>query len=347
MPDFPTDVTVAVVAHNAVAYLGACVESLRRAGCPDRQILVVDVASTDGLDGWLTRAAPEARSLRLPRNDGPSPGRNAGIQHAATPYVLLMDADVQVEPDTVSILYQGMQQEAHVAVGSPVVVHADRPDVIQYAGTGLHFICEATNPYLDRPLAARGSEPRVIGVASTCALLLDRAVAIDVGLFDERYFIGKEDGDFTHRVTVAGHTILETPRARVRHRTKPRGSWLFYFQIRNRWHFLLKNYEWRTLVWIAPALAVHETLQLVLLVARGHGLTWLKAAGGLIALLPSLPRDRALMRRIRRRRDADVLQAGPIVVRADLAGGVAGRLLDAYQRGLTAYWRLLRRTVLR
>jgi GT2 family glycosyltransferase len=347
MSDFPTDVTVAIVAHNAMSCLGACVESLRRAGCPDRQMIVVDVASTDGLQAWLAREAPEAVCLRLDRNDGPSPGRNAGIRRAATPYVLLMDADVQVEPDTVSILYEAMRRDPAVAVGSPVVVHADRPDVIQYAGTGLHFICEATNPYLDHPLAERGDDPRVIGVASTCALLLDRQVAIDVGLFDERYFIGKEDGDFTHRVTVAGRAILELPQARVRHRTKPRGTWLFYYQIRNRWHFLLKNYEWRTLVWIAPALAVHEILQLALLVGRGHGLTWLKAVWGLIALLPSLPRDRALMRRIRRRRDPDVLVDGPMVVRSDLAGGALGRLLDLYQRGLAAYWRLLRRTVLR
>jgi len=247
----------------------------------------------------------------------------------------------------VAILYEAMRRDPGVAVGSPVVVHAGRPDVIQYAGTGLHFICEATNPYLDRPLAERGDDPRVIGVASTCALLLDRRVALDVGLFDERYFIGKEDGDFTHRVTVAGYTILEPPQARVRHRTKPRGDWLFYYQIRNRWHFLLKNYEWRTLVWLAPALAVHEALQFALLVARGHGLTWLKAVGGLVALLPTLPRDRALMRRIRRRRDTDVLVDGPMVVRADLAGGALGRLLDLYQGALTAYWRLLRRTVLR
>lgn len=347
MSSFPADVTVVIVAHNALSHLGACLESLRRAGCPDRQVIVVDVASTDGLDAWLAREAPEADRVRLDRNDGPGPGRNAGIRRAATPYVLLMDADVQVEPDTVAILYEAMRRDPRVAVGSPVVVHADRPDLIQYAGTGLHFLCEATNPYLDRPLAERGDDARVIGVASTCALLLDRRIALDVGLFDERYFIGKEDGDFTHRVTVAGYAILEPPQARVRHRTKPRGTWLFYYQIRNRWHFLLKNYEGRTLAWLAPALAVHEALQLALLVARGHGLTWLKAVGGLVALLPSLPRDRALMRRIRRRRDTDVLVDGPMVVRADLAGGPLGRLLDLYQRALTAYWRLLRRTVLR
>lgn len=344
---FPPDVTVAIVAHNATRYLGTCLASVDALGCPRSRVVVVDVASTDGLQEWLSTNAQGIDYVRLPRNDGPSPGRNAGIRHASTRFVLLVDADVELEASTLAPLHEAMSRDPTLAIGSPVVVYADRPDVIQYADTWLHFICEAINPYLDRPLAERGHDARDIGVASTCALLLDRLVAIDIGLFDERYFIGKEDGDFTHRAKMAGYGILELPESRVRHTVKPRSNWLFYYQIRNRWHFLLKNYEWRTLFWLCPALIVHEILQFLLLVAKGHGLTWLKALGGLIALMPSLRRDRALMYRIRRRRDTELLRDGRLVVRQDLAGGLVGRLLRAYERGISLYWRLLRHTVLR
>ena len=120
--------------------------------------------------------------------------------------------------------------------------------MIQYAGGALHFICEAINPWLDRPLAERGPAPLDIGAAPTCALLLDREAAIDVGLFDERYFIGKEDGDFTHRDEDGR---LQDLGAAGRARAAPQpaaAAWLFYYQIRNRWHFMLKNYQWRTIV---------------------------------------------------------------------------------------------------
>jgi GT2 family glycosyltransferase len=344
---FPGDITVAIVAHNALGYLPQCVASLRAVGCPDQQIVVVDVASTDGLAAWLREQAPAAACVRLERNDGPSPGRNVGIRYTHTKYVLLMDADVQLEPDTVALLHGAMERDPRIAIGSPVVVHAHHPDLIQYADTSLHFICEAINPYLDRPLSERGDDPRDIGVASTCALLLHRDISIDIGLFDERYFIGKEDGDFTHRAKMAGYSILEVPAARVRHLTKPRGTWLFYYQIRNRWHFLLKNYQWGTLVAIAPALAVHEVLQFGLLIVKGHALTWFRALAGLFALMPTLRRDRALMYRIRVRKDVDLLREGMMVVRRDLGGGAVRTALDLYQRGLNAYWRLLRRTVLR
>src|SRR5579862_4185605 len=303
MTDFPGDIQVAVVAHNNLGLLPATLQSLAAAGCPPDRVTVVDVASTDGTGDWVAREWPAVHLRRLDRNDGPSPGRNLGITEATSRFVLLMDADVRIQSDTVQVLHRAMAADRTVKVGSPIVVHAGRPDLIQYAGGAMHCICEAVNPWLDRPLAERGHEPLDIGAAPTCALLLDREAAIEVGLFDERYFIGKEDGDFTHRVKMAGYRIWELPQAIVLHNSRPRGTWLFYYQIRNRWHFILKNYQMRTIVCLIPPLLIYEPLQLVVLVAKGHGWTYLRAVGGLIRMLPALPRDRALARRIRRRQD--------------------------------------------
>ncbi len=344
-PTFPPDVDVAVVAHNNLDALPATLASLACAGCPSSRITIVDVASTDGTSEWLAREWPDVRVRRLDRNDGPSPGRNVGITEASRRFLLLMDADVRVLPDTIERLHAAMIADATIKIGSPIVVHADRPDIIQYAGGALHFICEAVNPWLDSPLAARGAEPIDIGAAPTCALLLDRASAIDVGLFDERYFIGKEDGDFTHRIKMAGHKIWEVPQALVLHNSRARSAWLFYYQIRNRWHFILKNYQLRTIICLAPLFFVHEPLQFAVLTAKGHFRTYLRAVGGLIAMLPTLPRDRALARRIRKKSDRALLVSAPLVVRADLADGVLRSGKAAYERCLDAYWHVARRVL--
>lgn len=343
-PDFPADVEVAIVAHNNLAMLPDTLGSLANTGCPPDRITVVDVASRDGTGEWLSREWPKVRVRRLSRNEGPSPGRNVGITEASHRFVLLMDADVRVEPDTVQRLHAAMIADQTIRIGSPIVVHADRPELIQYAGGGIHYICEAVNPWLDRPLAERGTESRDIGAAPTCALLLDRQTAIDVGLFDERYFIGKEDGDFTHRIKMAGFTILEVPQALVRHNSRPRGSWLFYYQIRNRWHFILKNYQIATIIGIIPPLLVYEPLLFLVLAAKGHLGTYLRAVGGLLAMLPRLPRDRALARRIRRRPDRDLLISARLIVREDLAASPIVRYGKAwYERFLDAYWQWLKR----
>jgi GT2 family glycosyltransferase len=344
---FPADTEVAIVAHDNLASLPATIDSLVAAGCPPDRITVVDVASTDGTGEWLGRMWPRVRIRRLDRNDGPSPGRNVGITEATRRFVLLMDADVRIEPSTIARLHAPMIADTSIKVGSPIVVHADRPDVIQYAGGAMHYVCEAVNPWLDRPLAERGPEPMDIGAAPTCALLLDRRAAIDIGLFDERYFIGKEDGDFTHRIKMAGYKIWEVPQALVLHSSRPRSAWLFYYQIRNRWHFILKNYQALTILLLIPPLIVYEPLQLVVLTAKGHLGTYLRAIGGVLKMLPTLPRDRALARRIRRRPDRELLVSAPIVVRDDIAANpIVRRGKAVYERCLDAYWRLFNGTVL-
>jgi GT2 family glycosyltransferase len=343
---FPDDVGLAIVCHNNREKLVAALASLDAAGCDHSKVLIVDVDSTDGTAAWLREVYPDVRIRRIERNDGPNPGRNLGIRETTQPYVFLMDADVQVLPDTLPLLRAAMEDRT-IKIGSPIVVHAGDPCTIQYAGGRLHFICEAINPWVDRPLAERGSTPADVGVASANGLLIDRAAAVDVGLFDERYFMGKDDGDFTHRMRIAGHRIREVPGALVLHQSRARSDWLFYYQIRNRWHFMLKNYQWRTLLAILPCLAVHEPLQMLVLHTSGHGRTYWKAVRGLIAMLPDLRRDRAMTARIRVVPDGALLGSDHLIVRGDLLKSPLVRFgKETYEKFLSAYWGLLRRTVL-
>jgi len=340
---FPEDVDVAIVAHNNLASLPGTLQALFDAGCPPDRITVVDVAGSDGTSEWLAREHRRVRVRRLDLNEGPNPARNVGITESSRRYVLLMDADVRVRPDAIQRLHEAALADPAIKIGSPIVVDEQHPDRIQYAGGALHFICEAVNPWAERTLAERGVDAQDIGAAPACALLVDRAAAIDVGLFDERYFMGKDDGDFIHRMNIAGYRIREVPQAVVLHNARQRGDWMFYYQIRNRWHFMLKNYELPTMIALAPALAVHEPLQLALLAAKGHAGTYLRAIAGVIRLLPSLPRDRSLTRRIRRRRDRDLLVSAPMVVRGDLtSSALVRRGKHAYDRALDAYWRAVR-----
>jgi len=347
VPDFPSDVDVAIVAHDNLAALPATLASLADAGCSPDRITIVDVASADGTAEWVARAWPGVRVRRLDSNDGPNPGRNIGIKEASQRFVFLLDADVRVQPETIQRLYDAMAADPRIKVGSPIVVHASRPNIIQYAGGAMHYICEAINPWMDRPLAERGSAPLDIGSAPACGLLIDRDAAIDVGLFDERYFMGKDDGDFMYRIRLAGYRILERPDALVLHHSRPRGTWLFYYQIRNRWHFMLKNYQRRTLLMILPCLLIHEPLQLVVLQLRGHGRVYWKAVGGLIAMLPRLRRDRALTNRIRVVPDRALLRSDSLIIRDDLLKNPLVRLgRRAYEGFLRGYWHMLTRTVL-
>jgi hypothetical protein len=109
---------------------------------------------------------------------------------------------------------------------------------------------------------------------------------------------------------------------------------------------MLKNYQWRTLIAILPCLAVHEPLQMLILHVKGHGGTYWKALGGLIAMLPGLAGDRAAVKRFRKLPDGALLRSDRLIIRDDLMTPLTRLGKGVYEGWLTAYWTLLRHTVL-
>lgn len=341
VPAFPEDVAIGVVSHNGRQTLPRVFECLASAGATEDLIRVYDVGSTDGTAGWLASEHPLVTVRRLDENVGPDPGRNWALRDATRPYLLLLDADALLHADAPARLRTTLDPAARVGTVTPVAI--SMTGEIQYAGGGLHYICEAINPYFGKTLAERGTKPLDIGAAPGVALLIDVKVAHHIGLWDDRYFIGKEDGDFSFRLRMAGYRLVEDPLSLVEHATRPRSTWLFRHQIRNRWHFLLKNYELRTLIVIGPALAVHEVIQFGMLTVRGHLGVWWQALKELISWMPTLREERRVIQGIRTVRDRDLLEYGPLLVRPDMVGGGLGQALKrTYDVWLGAYWSVAR-----
>lgn len=341
---FPDDLDVAVVSHNGRQTLPEVFAGLLDAGVPAARVTLYDIASTDDTGRWLRSTWPDVRLVRLDENDGPNPARNLAIADATRPFLLLVDSDARLAPGSVARLLTVATSGSRIGAVVPVVVHANQPDRIQYAGASLHFLCEAVNPWSERPLIDRGADARDIGTAPGVTFLLSVQAARAVHGFDARYFMGKEDGEFCFRLRSAGYRIVETPEALAFHASRPRSNWLFRYQVRNRWHFILKNFEVRTLLVLAPALAVHEVVQFGFLLAKGEIGAWLRGVGGLLKLLPNLPRDRAGVGARRAVRDREILTGGPLMVRSEMVGtGLGASLKSMYDGWLSLYWRIAKR----
>lgn len=333
------DVDVAVVSHNGRETLPRVLACLADTGATANRITLYDVASTDDTRAWLAREWPAVRAVSLATNDGPNPARNRAIADATRPYLLLVDSDAYLQPAAPAALRAAVDSGPDVGAAVPIVVHERDPGRIQYAGSRLHFICEAITPWANRTVAERGPANADIGTAPGVCFLLDVSAARHVGGFDARYFMGKEDGEFCFRLRAAGFRLVETPAAIAEHGSRPRSTWLYPFQIRNRWHFMLKNYELRTLVLIGPALLVHEPLQFAILAANGQAGAYFQAIRNLRGLSRGLAQDRRVVASLRRTHDREILAAAPLVVREDVAGGGLSRVVKRlYDGWLMAYW---------
>jgi GT2 family glycosyltransferase len=342
--NFPEDVSAAVVAHNAIVTLPDCMRGLAETGCPQAGITVYDVASTDGTGGWLAEHYPGVNVVRLEENHGPNPARSLAVTQCGTPFVLLLDADVQLLPNTAVRLREAIGANERIAVATPVVLYADRPDTVQYSRTWIHFLAEASAEVDDKPLTQLADKTERVGLASGCAPMIRKETAVAVGLFEPRYFFGKTDGEFAYRVTIGGFDIVEPASAQVLHHHHKRGSMYFKHQLSNRWHFMLKDFQTRTLIAILPVLLIHEPVLFVLLVVMGKGGDYFRALGSLAGLLPALRRDRRAVKRTRRRHDWQVLRGDKLVVPAGIdSGGAIGALVKIYRACLSGYWCCARR----
>ena len=109
------DVTVVVTNYNYARFLGEAVASAlaQEGGMP--RVIVVDDGSTEPDTEAALAALPEGVEVVRQANAGLSAARNTGIARAATPYVIVLDADDKLAPVALATLKSAL--EADTALG--------------------------------------------------------------------------------------------------------------------------------------------------------------------------------------------------------------------------------------
>lgn len=100
--------SVIVPVYNVADYLPACMDSLLRQKCSGWELLLVDDGSTDGrcpalCDEYAQRYPDLVRVIHQ-ANGGLGAARNTGIAHARGDYLLFVDSDDTLEPQTLERL---------------------------------------------------------------------------------------------------------------------------------------------------------------------------------------------------------------------------------------------------
>lgn len=93
------DVSIVIAAWNAAAFLHKSIGSALAQEGVSLEIIVCDDASTDGTaDVVGAFNDPRVRYLRASSNGGPAAARNMGLTAAAGEWILVLDADDEMEP---------------------------------------------------------------------------------------------------------------------------------------------------------------------------------------------------------------------------------------------------------
>ena len=223
--------TVVVVSYNSAPDLPPCLRSVQAATAAfETATVVVDNASGD--DSAAVATALDAKVIRNPINAGFARAVNLGIRSNPADYVLILNPDVILKPDSVSRLTAALEADACLAAVGPGMVAGDgapntdryylkRPTLRQVAVFYTRLL-----PFLATPSArcrlqvecGLASEDRDVEQIPGACLLTRRDVLEVVGLFDEGYPIWFEDVDWSWRARSAGYRLRYVGSTAVTHR---------------------------------------------------------------------------------------------------------------------------------
>jgi GalNAc5-diNAcBac-PP-undecaprenol beta-1,3-glucosyltransferase len=107
MPSFP--ITVAIATFNRCGLLGRAIQSVLVQSWPGIEIVVVDDASTDGTQDFVAHNFPQVRYLRQEQNQGCGAARNRALQETTNSYVLILDDDDMLLPESLALIAARLQ----------------------------------------------------------------------------------------------------------------------------------------------------------------------------------------------------------------------------------------------
>ena len=211
-----TDVSVVIGNFQGESVLPACLDSLERQTVLPSEVVVADASSTDG-----SRAIAEERGARwidLP-NLGLGHLYNRGVEATASEYVLLSNNDVAYDERCIELLRHALDADRSLFAADPRQVNWDE-DRLVHARTTLRrgSLLHELLPGLHLDLAAPAGGNVATVTANGAAMLVRRSAFLELGGFDETFFMDLEDLDLCWRAWLRGWGSVYVPDAWLRHR---------------------------------------------------------------------------------------------------------------------------------
>lgn len=189
--------TIVIPCYNYAHYLPQALDSALAQTYENKEIIVVDDASTDDTEKLMKEKYPGVKYIRHSFNKGLSATRNTGIEASTGDWIMSLDSDDWIDKDLLKLSIDfGIAKNADI-VGVYQQEFGERREVHHFHPNPNH-------------------EDFLNGNKINCSSLFKRAVydalkAKDGHGYDEKLRKGYEDWQFWLRATKLGFTVVTIP----------------------------------------------------------------------------------------------------------------------------------------
>ena len=241
-------VATIIVNYNAGETLQHCFSALRKSQLPT-QITLVDNASSDGSAEKLQTQygnQPGIEFLFNTTNLGFAPAVNAVARNSEADWLLILNPDCILEPETLGKLVNALESDNQAALAGPSVL--DEGGRLQRAtqrrfpdpwkslmtASGLWRLGKWFPAFhgVEVKVSKTGKGAEVCEAVSGACMLLRRSAFETVGYLDEEYAMHCEDLDLMYRLKEKGWHCLLVSQARCIHKqglsSRSRPTWVHF-----------------------------------------------------------------------------------------------------------------------
>jgi O-antigen biosynthesis protein len=253
------DLTVVIVSYQVRERLKGCLESLSSLEQPSFDIVVVDNASNDATVETLAPLFPKVKFISMDRNTGFAMACNRGAQLANSPWVLFLNPDTVVFPDSLAKVLEFARATPKAGIvgcrildGEGMLQLACRrsiptPEIALWRLSGLSFLFPRNRRFARYNLTFLDpAEDAQVEAVSGSFMMIRTDLYRQLRGFDEQFFLYGEDLDLCLRVAKAGWEVWYHGKATIIHHkgrsaaARPWGArWDFYHAMVT---FAVKNF---------------------------------------------------------------------------------------------------------
>lgn len=229
--ELTVDLSVVIVNYNGGELLELCLRSLyENLNNLNFEIILVDNCSTDSSLQIVEDRFPQVYLIKNTKNLGYAKANNQAIRRSTGRYVLLLNPDTALTPNSVRTIVNFMERHPEVGICGPKVILPDgkldapcrrsfkTPATYFYKVFGLSKLFPK-NKRFGKYYFSYLNENEITEVDAVIgAFLMIRIETIDqIGLLDEQFFMYCEDEDWCYRAKKAGWKVFYNPEAQVIH----------------------------------------------------------------------------------------------------------------------------------
>jgi GT2 family glycosyltransferase/glycosyltransferase involved in cell wall biosynthesis len=201
-------VSIVVVTYNNLDLTKQCLASLDAySDYANMEIIVVDNASSDGSQAWLTEWAKEAPNRKLVLNEdnrGFAAGNNQGLALATGEYLVMLNNDTHVTPGWVRTMVNHMRRNESIGLLGPVTNNIGNEARIEIFYDDMAQMLQRSASYTH----VHVGQLLPLRTAAFFCVMLRREIFEKIGPLDEAFGRGFfEDDDYCRRIEQAGLSV--------------------------------------------------------------------------------------------------------------------------------------------